>query len=210
MLFSALAAEAKANRQRHVTSACRLRNVVRPNEPLSAGIFIVSDANQRVFQEADDSGENLLARHARQLQIAGAFGGGCRAAPNRTGSCGQTLPRRGRCAIVGDRCIVCGPAHLAGRLNMAARRRANPNVVPRRGNHQRADSSQGGGGTDRASRSARNNESLCQSVGGEFPKAHRRHIAATQVLPPFSAFRAVRGLAPVAMLRDSAMRIQCD
>ncbi len=121
MLFSALTAESKANR-RAMNVGMAIPKRGQAKRSIRARIFIVSNANQRVFQEADQCGENLLSRHPRKLQVP-AYS----AADARKRGTEQDHVRKFRLVADGSPARVIevlfpSPRVSPGRLDMATRR----------------------------------------------------------------------------------------
>src|SRR5439155_18702208 len=141
MLDPALAAEHEAHRRavdRRVLFAHRRQ----AGRSILPRVFLVADANERLLEELDDSREHFLARQASAFQI----GVGARAdARQRARERDETAVLRFVAHFAPARMVavlLAAARVAAGRLQMAGRDRANPDVGPRGRDRERFDALQ--------------------------------------------------------------------
>ncbi|VWC30193.1 hypothetical protein BPS26883_06363 [Burkholderia pseudomultivorans] len=105
-----------------------------------ARVFRVADARERRVEQPDDRRDDLLARHAGPREVARDAGADTRQRERERGH-SRILVRVARRSPLRVIAVLLAPARVAaGRLQMAARVRADPDVGVRGRNRERVDS----------------------------------------------------------------------
>src|SRR5205823_649950 len=156
-------------------------------------ILLVADADSRLLEEPDDRGQHLLQRHAGPFQIAVGVladlwqGGGEGQHPVVLDRVADLAPAR----VIAI--LLAAPSITPGRLEMAARVGADPDVGPRRRDGQAFDSPDRLRVTDRASVARAVGEALSGPLATE-PRAQIRDIAEARRSRRLDRVEQLRGI----------------
>ncbi|MFT3789272.1 MAG: hypothetical protein QM770_24345 [Tepidisphaeraceae bacterium] len=115
---------------------------------VAAGVFVVAHTGERLLQQRDDSGQHLLARQAFQLQVAVHGSAQARKCLREVDDAFVLRFVAGGAEVRVIAGLLSAPRVATGRLQVAGRSRADPDIGPRRRNDQRLDAGERGGVRD--------------------------------------------------------------